>query len=195
LIQLENEPMPVQIQLTLKDYLRAYRLHMRWSYFFFPVVGSCLILGGICQLWIGMGAANGVAAMALGALFVAAFPILLRRQFRCNKKLILPFQVTPTSEGIEMTAEYGNSLTRWNAFVKSAENKDFFLLYPQPALFLVFPKRFFSSEQLEEFGRLMRANVEPKTGQGRMVIKLIVVWTLILIGIIVLYQVIKSPGQ
>ena len=186
--------MPVQIQLTAKDYRRAYRAHVGWVYFFFPAMGSLLILGGICHSWIEMSAVNGIGLIALGVFAISLLPLVLYQQFKSNKKLTIPFNITPSLEGIEMTADYGNSLTRWKAYVQFVENKELFLLYPQPALFLVYPKRFFSPEQLEEFGRLVRTNVLPKK-RSLNTIRTLVIWIVIIISIWVLYQVLQSQGR
>jgi hypothetical protein len=187
--------MPVKIQLTLKDYLRAYRAHAGWSYFFLPAWGSMAILAGIFHSSILMSTAHGIVLIAVGVFLISLLPMVLRRHFKCNKKLVIPYNVTASSEGIELAAEYGNSFTRWQAFVQFAETNDVFLLYPQPRLYQMFPKRFFSPEQLEEFNRLVRAHVAPKKGEGKKIVWLLVFWGAILIAAIVSYQFMKRSGQ
>src|SRR5260370_11687287 len=98
--------MPVQIQLSAKDDRRAYRAHVGWVYFFFPAMGSLLILGGICHSWIEMSAVNGIGLIALGVFAISLLPLVLYQQFKSNKKLTIPFNITPSLEGIEMTSDY-----------------------------------------------------------------------------------------
>jgi hypothetical protein len=182
--------MSIQIQLTLKDYLRAYRAHMGWNYFSFPILGSVFIIAGVCELSLfGRSVASGLAAIGFGVFCLVALPIGLRRNFKANKKISIPFSVTASGEGIELTSEHGNSFTRWQAYIQFAETDDVLLLYPQRLLYNVYPKRFFAPEQLEEFSRLVHANVAPKKGEGRRFILIVAVWVFILLAIVVSYEI------
>jgi hypothetical protein len=128
--------MQIQIQLTLKDYLQAFRAHMGLGYFFFPAAGVLLITFGIFHSWIKMPVEYAIGSAALGAFITISLPIGLRRQFKRNKKLSYPFSMTFSSEGIESVSEYGDSRTKWSAFVHFVESNKMFLLYPQPNYFL-----------------------------------------------------------
>lgn len=187
--------MPVQIQLTLKDYLRAYRAHAGSVCFFLPILGSTFLIAGIWRLWIESEIFSPLMSIAFGVFCIVAVPVSVRRNFKANKKLVIPYNVTASSEGLELASEYGNSLTRWQAFVQFAETNDVFLLYTQPRLYHMFPKRFFSPEQLEEFGHLVRAHVAPKKSEGKKIVWLLVFWGAILIAAIVSYQFMKRSGQ
>ncbi len=186
--------MQIQIQLTLKDYLQAYRAHMGPGYFFFPVAGVLAMILGIFYSWVKLPATYAIVSIPIGALVAVFFPIALRRHFKSNKKLSRPFSVTFSGDGIETVSEYGDSRIKWSAFLHFVENNKVFLLYSQPNYFLVFPKRFFSPELLNEFGQLVHSNLTPKK-RARNIIRTVLVWVVLIIAIVVLYQVIKSSGR
>jgi hypothetical protein len=162
---------PVQIQLTLKDVRRAQRTNMGLGYFLFPVMGSMTILTAIFLFWIQMSTAIGIGLVAAGAFLVFIVPIWSRQQFKANKNLAQPFVIEASGEGIAINSEHGQSFTKWSAFLGFKESEEAFLLYLQPQLYWLFPKRFFSPEQLQELGDLVCAQVTRKKGGGRETIR------------------------
>jgi len=189
--------MPVQIQLTAKDYRRALRAHLGWKYFFFYGMGALAIALGVCHSWIRIDAVYGICMIGLGIGAISFTPLIQYQCFKSNRKLTTPWSMTASSEGIETSSEYGNAFTRWTAFVRFVENKELILLYTQPLLFYTFPKRFFLAEQLEEFERLVRTHISPIAPKNQIMnlIRVVVVWMIVIVAIWVLYQVLRSSGR
>ena len=63
------------------------------------------------------------------------------------------------AEGLKTEGELERRETRWPAFTKYRETENLFILYEGARLLRVFPKRAFSSQELDEFRALLASKI------------------------------------
>jgi hypothetical protein len=146
----------LQCKLKPEDYIKAQYLHMRpspWLKYF----GIALL-----SLWLVFFIA--LASRSLTTAVDAFIPILffgvtyaliifaiipwnVRRIFSQQKTLQAEYETVISPETIEATSEYGKTTIRLSDFYKYKIGKDIILLYQSQALFHIFPRRFFVSEE------------------------------------------------
>ena len=80
-----------------------------------------------------------------------------RRQFRKIRALHAPLQVTLTDSEIVYTSENGQSKTNWGAIERWQESKGSFMLFTQPRVFFIVPKRVMQPEQIVVCRELLAA--------------------------------------
>jgi len=85
--------------------------------------------------------------------------MLHRMQFNRMKALHQPIHLEAGDGGVIYRTSRGESTTKWEGFEKWRESKGNFLLYVQPRLFFVVPKRVLNEEQVAEFRELLRSRI------------------------------------
>jgi YcxB-like protein len=111
----------------------------------------------------------GLVAIALVAacflIYVGlAMRLYFRKSYRNDQRFRLEFTAEIANTGIEVTAPLAKSQMTWNIFVRVLESERKFMLFVAPWQFLIFPKRYLTSNQIEQLQTLLRShniNVEP----------------------------------
>lgn len=80
-----------------------------------------------------------------------------RKQFRKIRALHMPLQITLTDSEIVYTSESGQSKTGWEAIERWQESKGSFMLFTQPRVFFIVPKRVMQPEQVVACRELLTA--------------------------------------
>jgi hypothetical protein len=82
-----------------------------------------------------------------------------RMQFNRTKALHQPIHFEAGDGGVVYRTSRGESTTKWEGIEKWRESKGNFLLYVQPRLFFVVPKRVLDVEQIAEFRELLKSRI------------------------------------
>ena len=82
-----------------------------------------------------------------------------RKRFQKIKAFKMPMEVKVEDEGITYTSAHSQSKLLWSAFEKWLESGKNFLMYTQPNLFFIVPKRALSEEQISAFRDLLRSRI------------------------------------
>jgi hypothetical protein len=70
--------------------------------------------------------------------------------------------MTVSGSEIHFRSQHFDSHIAWSMFISWTEGKSLFLLFPQPHLYAIIPKRAFSKDQLAEFREILRRNIASK---------------------------------
>ena len=71
-------------------------------------------------------------------------------------------EVSWDARGVTLTTEYGHGLTPWSDFSRWRQNDDVILLSLSRQLYVNVPKSAFTSEELADFLKLIRAHISPE---------------------------------
>jgi len=89
-----------------------------------------------------------------------------RRRFRKIKALQLPVQINLDDEGIAYASANGQSKISWRAIEAWSESDRVFLIYTQPNLFYVVPKRVLVADPIAELRMLLKERIGQITQPG-----------------------------
>lgn len=165
--------MEIRYQRTFKDYreaVAAARAKLSWrgkvvaAIIFVPVY--ILLVIGLMSFGVSQGLASFSIAVGLPllALFVSyGYRAWLKRDFRRHPIIGLPEAARIDDTGLHIENAVSSGTAKWLGFGKFKETQNLFVLYLGPRMAHVLPKRAFSSEQLEEFRRLVDTNL-PRDG-------------------------------
>ena len=159
-----------EFQLTSGDYAEAQLDH------FTKVLGKKLILyifvlgaAAVVTLLIGLTDPAKRREMlpawiffgaVLLVLFLLRSKVFYRMQFNKTKALHGPIHFEAGESGVAFRSQRGEGTTRWEGFEKWRESKGSFLLYTQPRLFFVIPKRVLDVGQVVAFRDLLRKHIQ-----------------------------------
>lgn len=161
--------MELQFQLTPEDYVHAQFLNMRprpvFKYLGIAILTLVFLsfVGDMKRLII-----HQDAYYLRGVLMTLCMPLSLfalycgtardaRRVFNQQKDLHEPFKAVLTEEGFHYSSETGNLFLKWVDFHKYRIGKKMILVYQSDALMRMFPKRWFSDAEFEEFKKYLSA--------------------------------------
>jgi hypothetical protein len=85
-----------------------------------------------------------------------------RSQFRGSPTAKTPISLAAADGGLHFRSRQTDSKVDWSAYINWIEEKGIFALFPHPKIFIVTPKRAFSTDQLVEFRELLRRKVKQK---------------------------------
>jgi YcxB-like protein len=165
--------MILHFQFTLDDYRNAFRAHYqkgasaltRWTMKLILVIGVIFFLFGILLLLTGQRAPNVVLyPLLLGAFWTwiglgKTYQLAAKKQFTKNPVLREPRSIELNDEGVTTDAGIASSQVSWKAYLRYVESKDTFLLYTNPACFIIVPKRVLQPEQVNELRQLFQAHI------------------------------------
>lgn len=161
----------LQCKLKPEDYIKAQYLHMQPSpwlkYLGITLLSLCLVVlvaSGPSSVSLTTTFSAFAPIFLLGLLYAfilfAVIPWKVRRIFAQQKTLHVEYQTAISPEMIESTSENGNMRMRLSDFHKYKVGKDLILLYHSQALFHMFPRRFFASEEdFKTFLSYLEANL------------------------------------
>jgi hypothetical protein len=98
--------------------------------------------------------------VVLLVMFLLRSKVLYRMQFNRTKALHAPIHFEAGDGGIVFRSQRGESTIKWEGLEKWRESKRSFLLYPQPRLFFVVPKRVLAIDQAAALRELLRSRVQ-----------------------------------
>lgn len=165
----------LQCKLKPEDYIKAQYLHMRPSpwlkYLGIALLSLCLVIvvaSAFSSIAFEQVASTFAPLLFLGLLYAFILFVILpwnvRRVFAQQKTLQGEYETIISPEMIETTSEHGTTRMRLSDFYKYKVSKDIILLYQSQALFHMFPRRFFTSEEdFNTFLSYLEANLgKPK---------------------------------
>jgi hypothetical protein len=152
---------PIEFAYTKEDFRRAQALHIRkgggwrmWVRVFF-LLAFCVF--GLVAIW-NAGNSNQEAAvwsgLAAGLLAIA----LLRAVRRKKKHYLGPLRMHFGEEGLHLQDLTSQGRTRWDQVLGYLEDRNIFLLYYNPKLYRIIPKRILGRRE-EEFRSLVKTKV------------------------------------
>ena len=167
--EIERQMIAAEFQLTSDDYAEAQLNHFiqhlgKKLILYIFVLGAALAVTLLIALtdpakrsemlpaWIFFGA-------VLLLIFLLRSKVLYRMQFNRTKALHFPINFEAGDGGVVFRSQRGESTTRWEAFEKWRESKSSFLLYTQPRLFFVVPKRVLDIDQVAALRELLKSRV------------------------------------
>ncbi|MDR2875990.1 MAG: YcxB family protein [Methylobacillus sp.] len=162
----------VTVQLEPADYLAASRLHSRRQIFGggrrginITVIVALVLLGFIAAFALNPGQllrTLGILIVCLIAILVIAhfliIPYQVRKIFREQKTLHVPYVWTWTEQGLEIRSEkYGHTTYPWSDLFRWEEDQHIFLFYHSSRLFSMLPRRVLSEAQADDLRRCIQA--------------------------------------
>ena len=170
----QSNPVRLRVQLTVQDVYRAHvALMPRIVRAMYWIVGSLAIFGvafitHIAEYGHRRPEAGSAFIPVLPIIFLAAFvpiarfaiPHLTAKQAMKNPGMKEGSEYTFAPDGIRIVSSTGRSELTWQAVAKVRETECQFLLYPQPNIAHILPKRCFSSEaEIAAFRTLVSQHV------------------------------------
>lgn len=168
-------PLTFHVHLTEADVLAAYRLHRRtapaWRWLF-RILVLAIALELVLGVWLYLNGGAWRLPLIVVVLAVAVilldrlviFPRRIRRIYREQRALQLPWTVAVTDRGMESRSELGEGTTPWDMVIGWTQDADMILLYQSRVLFHMIPKRVFESPaQLDDALALLRKRVRRET--------------------------------
>lgn len=156
-------------QITEVDYINAQRLYRRrgsrWGY----AVRWIVVLIGLAMAALGLYA--HVWWLAILAIPYASMPWwlhwlvnepLARRQYRKYPAMHKPQSLEVSDENVRLSSVIGDSTLPWNLIIRWAEDDEYLLLFVQPRLYFIVPKRAdVGGQVIARLGGLLARNVGP----------------------------------
>ena|ERR1700674_4620875 len=169
--------MTFQFQLTEDDFVDAQLTHLRKT--MAPSRWKLVLRLGIPVTFLICSAALTVVALVnhdmqlikqvapagyvfLGLLLVTLYVwsgIPFRVQFRKLKAWHRPMEMVVGDDAVSYTSPTGEGRSRWEAFEAWRESKKSFLLYPQPRIFFIVPKRAMQPDQISVLRELLKSRI------------------------------------
>ena len=161
--------MTVNYQLTADDFADAQFTHLRKilgrKIIFIYLLIAAFLLSSIAFFSHDPGIWQQVKPFWTFGAFITLLYVLIwsgvvsRRQFKKIKALHEPVSMTADSDGIIMSNARAEGKTNWTAYETWRESKASFLLYPQPAVFYIIPKRALGEEGVAPFRELLKSKI------------------------------------
>ncbi|MCW5869797.1 MAG: YcxB family protein [Candidatus Eremiobacteraeota bacterium] len=154
--------MKLEYEITADDYANAIRLDYSASPLFarwwptllnFCIVPAVLLAtGDLGKMYANLGPGLFVPPIVLlvGLEFYGKSRKLLKKQF-LKTGVGGPVGAQIDEKGLELAGAHANGLTKWSGIVRWLESADLFLVYPQPRLFFILPKRALQPDEIAEF--------------------------------------------
>jgi hypothetical protein len=153
---------PVEFAHTRADLWRAKWLHVRKGGGWRRVlkIGFALALF-LCAIVVSIaGAHAGQSPAWLVPLALGAFVFFLTRTVRPKQHYYGPLCIYFSEEGFHVVDPASQSRRRWNELAGYLEDRHIYLLYLNPKLYRIVPKRALG-HRLEEFNRLVQTALPP----------------------------------
>jgi len=168
--KIERQMIAAEFQLTSDDYAQAHATHLA------NVLGKRLILatfvlGSALLVTLFITLTDPAARpeilpawiFLVGMLLLAVLlrsKALYRMQFKKVKALHEPIHFEVGNNGVVFRNRRGVTTVNWEGLEKWRESKSSFLLYVQPRLFFVVPKRVLDIDQVAALRELLRSRVQ-----------------------------------
>jgi hypothetical protein len=164
--------MTFNYQLNEDDFAAAQACHLR-NYLKKPTarilvaIGALMILSGAVVLVQALLAHNSRALLQIAPYTILVLVWLVwltrmfssgsmfRKQFRKIRSLQLPMQLLLTESELRYTSANGETTAAWHAIERWQECKLNFMLYTQPRLFFILPKRVMQPEEIAAMRELL----------------------------------------
>lgn len=148
--------MRVSYKLTQRDVLEARAKQGGLGTKVLPIFGLLLFGGSLVSLMHDPKQfPNYVGGIVMGLGLTFFQRLLVWFSFARDKRLHDAFEAVISDSGIEVSRSNVASKYGWNAFVRYLETKNLFLVYQGPQVFSVFPKRAFTTEEVDAFRSLL----------------------------------------
>jgi hypothetical protein len=156
---------PLEFAYTKEDFRRAQALHIRkgggwrvWLRAFGLLALLALCVAALFAIWKG-GNSNQEAAVWSGLVSgLLAIVLLLRALGRKKKHYLGPLRMHFGEEGLHLQDLTSQGRTRWDQFLGYLEDRNIFLLYYNPRLYRIIPKRILGRRE-QEFRTLVESKL------------------------------------
>jgi hypothetical protein len=172
--QLERQKKPavshVDFAYMKRDFTRAQMLHVRRGGGWKPLVRRAIVLSAISYFalsaaFVGQrphfGALPWWTMPALLAFWVTALLVQGLNKVRAAKHYFGPLRLWIAADGISLRDETTESRCSWENFIGYLEDTRIYLLYHNPRLYRIFPKRIFDARHQQEFRQLLTSKLPP----------------------------------
>lgn len=153
---------PIEFAHTRADFWRAKWLHVRKGGGWRRVLKIGFVMAAFVYaiLVIVAHARLGQAPAWLVPLSLGAFVFFLTRTVRPRQHYYGPLRIYFSEEGFHVVDPASQSRRRWNELAGYLEDRHVYLLYLNPRLYRIVPKRALG-HRLENFGRLVQTALPP----------------------------------
>jgi hypothetical protein len=153
---------PIEFAHTRADFWRAKWLHVRKGGGWRRVlkIGFVMAAFAYAIFVIVSGARLGQAPAWLVPLTLGAFVFFLTRTMRPRQHYYGPLRMYFSEEGFHVVDPGSQSRRRWNELAGYLEDRHVYLLYLNPRLYRIVPKRALG-HRLDNFGRLVQTALPP----------------------------------
>ena len=159
--------MTITFKYTPELLQRAHELHYKK---FFPLRGKIILVLGLLAVWAGLllllvkgGGRNlwySIPLMVYGLIAVAIhFYVSKTIGKRAYKKLVEyhdPFSITVHDAGLFIEIKNSEYEVPWSGIRKALLTGELTLLYPNDAVFFIFPKENFPANEYFEFAKIVK---------------------------------------
>jgi hypothetical protein len=153
---------PIEFAHTPADFWRAKWLHVRKGGGWRRVLKIGFVMAAFFYaiLVVVAGARIGQAPAWLVPLALGAFVFFLTRTLRPRQHYYGPLRIYFSEEGFHVVDPASQSRRHWNELAGYLEDRHLYLLYLNPRLYRIVPKRALG-RRLEDFGRLVQNALPP----------------------------------
>lgn len=153
---------PVEFAHTPEDFWHAKMLHVRRGGGWRRVLKISFVMTAFlfAILVIFAGARIGEAPAWLVPVALGAFVFFLTRTVRPRRHYYGPLRMYFSEEGFHVVDPASQSRRRWSELVGYLEDRHVYLLYLNPRLYRIVPKRVLG-HRVEDFGRLVQTALPP----------------------------------
>jgi hypothetical protein len=153
---------PIEFAHTRADFWRAKWLHVRKGGGWRRVLKIGLAMAGfVCAILFVVGRARvGEIPAWLVPVTLGAFVFFLARTMRPRQHYYGPLRIYFSEEGFHVVDPASQSRRRWNELAGYLEDRHVYLLYLNPRLYRIVPKRALG-HRLDDFGRLLQTALPP----------------------------------
>ena len=153
---------PIEFAHTRADFWRAKLLHIRKGGGWRRVLKIAAAMAAfLCAIVVSVnGALAGRLPAWLVPLVLGSFVFFLTRTMRLRQHYFGPLSMYFSEEGFHVVDPASQSRRRWNELAGYLEDRHVYLLYLNPRLYRIVPKRVLG-HRLEDFGRLVQTALPP----------------------------------
>ena len=153
-------------KLSLEDYIKInyHLLYRKWAVRFMTGIGFFMVLSLLFTFdsyiefpWL---------QLLLGLFFIIGQPILVyiyaRKNYNTNKRISESISYTFDKDTIQITGESFDSKFTWDKIYRVTESKNWILIWQNPQVANVVPKRDFQEEELQAFKNMVSLHSKVK---------------------------------
>jgi hypothetical protein len=180
-----------------EDVVKAARLHLTPSRGWRIGLGVVSVVPILLAVLLKGSLLYGLVPVAMYGVLVLVVWLAARssarRSYETNAMMQEPVWGTVPSDGVTIASSVGEARVPWDAFYQRKIGADIVLLFQSAAVFHVFPRRFFPSDEgWREFRQLAAENVKKRAADAsHRVMRLLALWVVVFVLVILLWTFLR----
>lgn len=149
-------------RLTSGDLYEARAAHAGWANIAIQIFGALLIVFGIVGLTANVHSQSWLPII-IGLVLLFRLRLANLLSVRRDAAVFREQEFTACEQGVDLRTENGSGHLDWSGVLRYAETKNLFMLYPQPNVFHLIPKRALGTSELYSFRDLLDRQLGEKS--------------------------------